>query len=383
MKKFLNLILVVVFGAIVGIGALVLTRFLTQRTPTGPSELSKKQIALESEKKLPEKATSTEQPSVKTEKGTPNNLPSEIKVKMKDVFETEVSNLFFDYPNIKTLFIREGEIKEINLKEKTYRELFVDPNLSYVSFSPNGTKAIIRFQNDPRYFILDFGEDRMSPLPAFTENFAFLNENKILLYRNNQSNLSELALWQNFNISSLKSLGVLNPEIVRLDDNRVLLYEKPISTLKTPVFLYDIRKPEEIKIVLPPKFSYSIIASDDGQYVFVNYQEFGEWRSELYNDKFQKLDSFFWGTIKEKCTFKNLLVCGVPIQNILMTSWYQMETNSQDKVIVINPETKELKEIFKPDLDILQPYLTDIGLFFLNRINHKLFFVETKYLSLQ
>jgi hypothetical protein len=65
-----------------------------------------------------------------------------------------------------------------------------------------------------------------------------------------------------------------------------------------------------------------------------------------------------------------------------MTTWYQYEDSSQDRIIIYDPLTQDYKEIFDPDMDVIQPVLTDVGLFFLNRISYKLLFIDKKDLSL-
>lgn len=364
MKKFVNLFLIIGLGFVIGIGSLFLTRLLITANQT-----DNEQMIIENQEI--------------TEKETTPKQDTEIKIKVKEFSKTEINNLFVDYPILKTLFIQEGVIREINLESNSYLEIFRNPSLTEIHFSPQGTKAIIRFRNNPEYFFLDPENDLLLSLPASVNNFVFLDDNNVLLYQNNNSAISSLILWNINNMITLKDLGVLNPEFTRLSKYQVLIYEKPISGLKTPVFLYDIRNPKIIKQVLPPKYNYSIIASKNGDYIFVNYQEGDKLLSDLYNSNFLKVASFSWGTIKEKCTFDDILVCAVPKNNISMQSWYQLESVSEDKIITFNPKTKELREIFDLNLDALQPYLTKMELFFIYRLNHKLFLIDTKNLLLE
>jgi hypothetical protein len=385
MKRFLNFFIVIIIGALLGIGALVLTRLFTPKPPLEPEEL-KREVIEEEKPSLLKQQPSTEAPSIEKplerKETFEETLKPEIREKIKSVFDSEINGFWINYPKLRALFLKDNRIKEYDFQEKTYFELFTDSNLNFVQFSPNASKAIVKFKTDPRYFVIDFKQDRMSPLPPFVETFVFLNEDKILMHQFVKQTISRLILWQNFETKDLKTLGILNPELVRLDENRVLIYEKPISNIKTPVFLYDLRNPNLLKLVLEPKFSYSILASKDGKYIFVNYQkELGEFESVIYDSNFKEKIRFSWGTLKEKCTFEKFLVCGVPKNVITMTTWYQYEDSSQDRIIIYDPLTQDYKEIFDPDMDVIQPVLTDVGLFFLNRISYKLLFIDKKDLS--
>ncbi len=385
MKKYINFLIIIGFSFIIGLGVLFLNQLFTKKPTTKPVE--ELPVASPSSNITTSTQSSPKQQPITTILPQPQTTTEETEIirKIIPVIDKEIIGAKLDYPYLYAYFPQDQTIKKINLEDKTYLELFKDPNIVYVDFSPKFSKAILKFKNDPRYFVLDFNQDRLDALPIFTESYAFVDEDTIIFYRSNQSYLSELGLWRNFESNSLKSLGILNPNFVSLSDKKILIYENVFSQLIAPVFLYDLNQPKNVKILFEPQKYISLFTSDDKNYLVISYwdqKNFGL-KTKILDKNLKEIAKFNLGLIKDKCSFKQKLVCALPDDPFFSPiDWYKNKITTKDSIIVFDPATKDLTTIFETNFDLINPNLTSQGLFFINRLSNKLFLVKTENLSL-
>lgn len=171
----------------------------------------------------------------------------------------------------------------------------------------------------------------------------------------------------------------MNPEFEVLQDG-ILVYENLKFSYSSPLIF--INRKKEKKFLLNNSLNLSVI-SNKKDLIYVSVLD-KEWKSYLLDIKGNKLKEFNFGTLKEKCTFEKVLICGVPLnQNIVdLTRWYYYKDKFNDRIVIFEPIKNELKYFdLDGEYDILQPTITSIGIIFLNRFDNKLYVVPIENFS--
>ncbi len=284
------------------------------------------------------------------------------------LFNQPVVYIDLEYP---ILYLYEPEtslIKYLNLEDETYKEIAKISNItSLLNISPNKEKIIYKVDND--FYLLDIKRDIINRLPVFTKSVGF-GFNKIIIYLSDNKNFSYLAFLSEDNkTTKIRDLGLLSPTIVFLPPNNVLIYN---DEGVTPVFLINLDKPSEMKMFLEPKENYSILPNKKGDLLFVSSKE----GSKIINLKNETLMNFPWQTTKEKCSFEDVLICGVS-ENFSYKDWHLLGFNIDNKIVIYDPNKKEVKEInLEEKFDVINPKLTPLGLIFGNRLNSKIYLLK-------
>lgn len=293
----------------------------------------------------------------------------------KSLFNNPLLYLDLDYPLLYIYDPQEGIIKYLDLENEIYKEIYKIYDLKDVHISPDKLKIIL--ETNSGLFLLDLKSDTLKRLPILTKNFAFTSQD-LIIYINNESNLSYLAYFRDGKIEKIRNLGILEPEIVSLKDS-LLLYEK-----NSPVFLLNLKSPEILKIFLETKEEYSLLPNKSQNLVFVSFKD-KNWQSMVMDLNKKIKISFSWGTAKEKCSFDDVLVCAIPynLGDFSLEDWKLFKPNYDEKLIIYNPTNNQLKEInLEEKFDIVRPKLTPLGLIFWNRLDAKFYLIETEKLSL-
>lgn len=329
--------------------------------------------------KQPEEIKITEEKTIEENIEEPSSSVGEIEQK-----EVKKPNILYekillypeiDYPYIYAYDPESKTIKEINIEDKTYKEFYKKEGIKNISFSNSKTKII--FKKDEDYYLLDTVKDRIEKLPRSTKKAFWYGDDLYVYVLTNE--FSYLATFKK-SLEPFVDIYILNPEFDVIE-NGILVYENLKYTYSSPLIL--INKRGEKTILLENGINLSAL-SNKKDLIFVSLLE-KEWKSYLINSKGIKLKEFNFGTLKEKCTFKTKLVCGVPLNQSItdLTRWYYYKENFNDRLVIFDPIKNELK-YFDLDgkFDILQPVITPLGVIFLNRFDNKLYVAPIENLSL-
>lgn len=290
------------------------------------------------------------------------------------LFEKILLYPIIEYPYLYGYDPESKTIKEINLVDKTYKELYKGEGIKTLSFSDD--KNGILFKKDNSFYYLDILNDKLERLPS-TIKTAFWYKNNLYGYilTENSSYLANLKK----NFEKIDDLYILNPKFESLK-NGFLVYEDLRYSYNSPLILIENNKSK--KILFENATNLSVITNKD-DLIFISLSE-KEWKSYLLDKNGVKLKEFNFGTLKEKCTFEKILICGVPKnQNITdPTNWYYYRENFSDRLVIFDPQNNTLKYFdLDKNYDILNPTLTPLGVIFLNRFDSKLYQVAVEDLS--
>lgn len=360
-KKKIFIVFIGIIFFIVAI--LVLIGYLNSKKKTSKIDISEKD----------NDTTPSPLPISLWDKKTENSKNSQTST---DVKKSENYKLLFDqqfiyidlyYPYLYLYEPESGLIKYLNLEDETYREIVKIFDINFIKISPNREKIIYKVDND--FYLLDIKRDTTTRLPIFTKSFGF-GQDKIIVYLSDNRNFSYLAFLDNNNkTTKIRDLGLLSPTIVFLPPNNILIYNDEGIT---PVFLINLDKPSEMKLFLDPKENYSILPNSKGDLIFVSSAE----GSKIINFKNETLIDFAWQTTKEKCSFDDVLICGVS-ENFSYRDWHLLGFNVDDKIVIYDPNKKEIKEInLEEKFDIINPKVTPIGIIFGNRLDGKMYVMK-------
>lgn len=291
-----------------------------------------------------------------------------------------------DYPNLYGYDYKNKSFRVFNIQNKTYKELYSNPNIDFISISPS--KNLIAFRENNKkvssLFLADLLKDKIYPLGVFIKNIYWNNANELIYYFSNDSTVNYIGKIKksktsatNFENTKITDVGALNPQFI-YENNKLLI----ISESDSPLFLIDTLT-NKTSVLLPKKQHISFLLF--GNLIFASYIN-QEWKSLVLNYSGQILKEFNWGTFKEKCSVSNVLICGVDKNQTLSglpNDWYELQKSFYDKLIMIDLKTMEEKEInIAGQFDILSPQLTPLGIIFTNRLDSKLYFIPTENLSL-
>lgn len=288
------------------------------------------------------------------------------------LFNQELLYLDLDYPLLYIYDPKEEVIKYIDLENESYKEIYKISNLKNAFLSPDKEKIILETE-EGTFQLLNLKNDTLENLPPFIRNFAFSSKG-VIIYLNNNKTISSLVYFHNGKDITIRNLGLLNPEIVPFN-NSLLIYEK-----NSPVFILDLNKPNNLNIFLEEKENYSILVNKNNDLIFVSFKE-NAWQSEILDRNKKIKVTFSWGTIKEKCSFDDILICAVPmnLENFDPENWYLFEPSYDEKFIIYDTKKNEIKEIkLMGRFDVFKPKLTPLGIIFWNRLDAKFYLIKFK-----
>lgn len=347
-KVFIILILIILFSFVFFI--------YRELKPKAPEEIRLDEVIEEDREKVDEITSS-------------NELIQQTNTKKPTLlFEKILLYPEIDYPFIYAYDPESRTIKEINLEDKTYKEFYKKENIKNISFSNDKTKVV--FKLGDVYYLLDILKDKIEKLPRNVKKI-FWNEGILYAYilTNDSSYLAILRK----TLEPFIDLYILNPEFDVIEEG-ILVFENLKYTYSSPLILITNKK--EKKILLENGYNLSVI-SNKRNLIFISLLE-KEWKSYLLDSDGNKLKEFNFGTLKEKCTFEKLLVCGVPLDQSIsdLPKWYYYKIDFTDRLVIFDPSKNELR-YFDLDgkYDILKPSITPLGVIFLNRFDNKLYVV--------
>jgi len=355
--------LIIIIGLILIIFiSLVMVGFLRKR------QVEQKPTAVEVEEKPISTPLPIEEEKISQTTTFPTQpLPPTTQTKAYQLlFDQPFLYLDLEYPLLYIYNPKEGIIKYINLEDETYKEIFKAFNLKNAFISEDKTKIVIETENG--FNLLDINKDELRNLPPITEKIVFAPET--ILYLNDQKTISYLAYFKDGKITKIRNLGILNPEFAVLK-NGLLIYEA-----NSPVFFLDLKKPSQLSIFLPAKENYDILVNKNKDLIFTIFKENNNWQSQVIDLNKKAKYSFPWGTVREKCSFDDFLVCAVPV-NLNPENWRMLEPTFDEKIIIYNPKNNEVKEINLDErFDIVKPKLTPLGIIFWNRLDSKFYLLK-------
>lgn len=286
----------------------------------------------------------------------------------KQLFDKQLVYLDLEYPIIYVYDSEEQVIKYIDLESEIYREIFKISDFNQAKISYNKQKFIIEDNNND-FYLLNIGNDTLTKLPLYVKKYTFALD-KVIVYLSNNKNFSYLGYFEeNGDINKIRNIGLLNPELVFLPPNFLLIYNEFI---KSPVFLLDLKKPESLILFLEENSNYSILPDNKGNFLFISSDE----GSKIINNKKETIMTFPWSTAKEKCSFKEILICAVS-NNFNYLNWHLLDFNTDNKILIFDPNKNSFKEIeIEGKFDIINPQLTPMGIIFGNRLDNKIYLIK-------
>lgn len=275
-----------------------------------------------------------------------------------------------NYPEIYGYDPQSKTIRAYNIEEKNYQELYKDENINYALFSKNGLLLYIKTANN--HYLINRATDKKYILPYFTQK-ALFKENNFYIFVSDLTGSSYLA---EFDAAEKKlfDISILNPDIDFLN-NGILIAENLKSTPASPLYF---KNNNDTKLFLSPK-SYLSFITNKNNLAFISYFD-QSWKSILIDNQNNIKKEFNFGTLKEKCTFDNILICGVPKNQEVnkINNWYYLKEVFNDDLIIYDPNYDTFKVIKLDDgFDIIKPQLTPLGIIFLNR-NDSLIYLLSK-----
>jgi hypothetical protein len=289
------------------------------------------------------------------------------QLKYKPLFNKSLMYLEADYPIIYVYDPEEKVIKYIDIESETYRELVKVEDFKKAVISPDKQKIII--ETDEDLYLLNIKNDTLISLPVFTKKYVF-TFNKLVIYSTDGKKFSYLAyLEDNGNTSDIRDIGILNPELVFLPPNYLLIYN---DSVESPVFLLNLNNFSDFTLFLDEEDIYSILPNKKGDLLFISSSK----ESKIIDLKKNILMTFPWSTTKEKCSFKEVLICGVS-ENFNYLGWHLYDLNFDDKIVIYYPDKNTSKEIkLESKFDIINPQLTSEGIIFGNRLDGKIYLLK-------
>lgn len=291
--------------------------------------------------------------------------PEGQKISYSPLFDQEMYYLDLDYPNLYTYDYTDAVVKVFNLEDETYKEIYKIIDFQKAIFSPDKSKMVVQAGSD--LSLLDINTDKLFLLPSMVKKFVFADKD-LIVYLSNNKDLSYLAYFREGKTNKIRDLGILDPELLFIGNNKILLYQKSNSY---PVFLLDLKSPANINLFLEEDTNYSLLVNKKQNLLFVS-SENGSKVIDLKNKEVKF--NFPWKTAKEKCSFDDFLVCAVN-SNFNFNSWYTLGENYDEKIVIFDPEKNEVvKEInLGGKVDILTPKLIKDRVIFWNRLDSKIY----------
>lgn len=270
---------------------------------------------------------------------------------------------YFDISDLENIQIKEIYNPSNNLNTYNFEKIFISPN-----------KNQLIFKQRDIFTLVDIDSDTVKPLPAFVKNLVFLN-NKIILYISDDQSFSYLADydWSNNRINRLRSLGILNADLVAFK-NGIFIYEK-----NNPIFFLDLSKSPIFRLFSYLDKVYALLPSFDANFLLVSYFNnlTGNKQTIVMKAKNQEtISAFPWAVVSDKCSFKELLICGVNDKSDFdPETWHLLQPSNDTKLVILNPQNLEVKEInLDGNFDVVKPVLTPLGIIFWNR-SDRLFYI--------
>ncbi|GIW65800.1 MAG: hypothetical protein KatS3mg094_319 [Candidatus Parcubacteria bacterium] len=283
-----------------------------------------------------------------------------------------------NYPEVYAYDPQSKTVRTYNIEDKSYKELYKDENIIYALFpSNNNDRFFIKSKNV--FYLIDRLKDKKYSLNYLTQK-VFFYQNTPYLFISGLTTNGYLAKFQD-NETRFMDIFILNPDIDFLT-NGILIAENLKYSPASPLYLKKMNK--SIELIFPPKRYLSFITNKN-DLVFASFIE-NSWKSLLIDGRNNVISKeFTFGTIKEKCTFEELLICGVPKDQGFnkIENWYYLKSSFNDNLIIYDPQ-KDFFQVVKidGDFDIIQPKLTPLGIIFYNRNDAKLYFINKDNLSL-
>ncbi len=275
-----------------------------------------------------------------------------------------------DYPYIYGYDPKNKVIKTYNIEDKTYKEIFKRDNIKNLSFSKSNLLVLFK---DDNFWLLDTIRDKLIKLPINVKSGFWVNDELYLFITSVDGNY--LAKYSE-KPKKIVDIYIFNPDFDYLS-NDFIFYENLKTTQASPLYLIKNMK-EKIQI-LEPKMLLSALTNKNNL-IFVSYVE-NSWKSFIIDKNGNKIIEFNFGTLKEKCTFKELLICGVPKDQDFskIDEWYYYKKTFSDKLIIFDPQKLKLDYYdLDGDFDIINPVLTSIGVIFFNRNDARLYVIPIK-----
>jgi len=339
-------------------------------------ELDISPLPIKEEEKILPTLPSLEKKETRTEELVTTSTPTGEEV--KTLFDKEFGFGGLIYPYLYIYDRDEGILKYLNLEDKTYKELYKGFYLKNISVSP--TRKRIVFQENNKWKIIDLGFDTTKELKFDIQSHFWVNDT---LYFFSFVDFKGGGLYKFSDFQKepelVKPLDLIDGKI-KFFNNLVLVYVSPLINSKSYVFSFNLKKPSDWQIYLEEKDFYSLLPSSNGKYLYLSYLEDGEWISKIIDQNKKEIKRFDWASFEEKCTFEEILVCGVPLNKLnYLDDWFKLKRNFNDKIVIFNPQTNEQKEIkLNGFYDILKPQKTPLGIIFFNRNDSKFYIVNFK-----
>jgi hypothetical protein len=360
-KKLIIIIfsLVILISIVVFIGYLQSRKKAPPRVGEVPREITPSPLPIIPSPPKPTPSPATPTPIVDRREST----------KYETIINKPILYIALEYPLLYFYDPEEKIIKYFNLDDETYKEIAKIDALQEAQMSLNQEKIIFKVNNE--FYVLDLKKDRLTRITLSPKNYGF-TQNKIVVYLTDYKNFSHLAyLEENNSTKKIRNIGFFEPEIVFLPPNNLLLYNKEGPS---PIFLLNLKNPAKMSLFLEEKNNYSILPNKKGDLIFISYN----FESKIINLKKETIRVFEWQTTKEKCSFEEVLVCGVSL-DFDYPSWHLFAHNVDDKLIIYDPSKNDYKEIILEEMfDIVQPKLTPSGIVFYNRLDGKIYLIKNE-----
>lgn len=300
---------------------------------------------------------------------------------VKLLFDQPLGFISVAYPYLYAYDYTDKNLKAFDLENKTFRELYGGDEIGFVSFSP--FKNLIAFKRRvagvERFYLLDLIRDKVLPLNFFVKKINWGDGDDLFYYYSNNSGVNYIGRITNGQDSKLLDLGLLNPSF-EFRQGKLL----SASERQSPLFMINPSSGERQTLVTSKPF---ISFKSSLKYLFVSYPAEGNaaWKSFLLSPNGSALYSFNWGTLAQKCSLKEMLICGVPTdQNLigLPEDWLEFRKSFSDRLIVFDPTKSDLREVSLGEgFDVVSPEITPLGVIFQNRLDSKVYLVPLERLS--
>lgn len=322
-------------------------------------------------------------PTTATVSPTTTAIPTE---NVSLIFDKPLGFVEIDYPSVYAYDFDNRAITVFNLVDKTYQQIYnqATGELVDMSFSPNKQQIALKLRRGmiERYFLLDRTTDTLTELNPLIRGVFWFNEH-LGYYLSDRGGRNYLAYLKREREFKLTDLALLEPVIEPLVTGDILISETPKPNRPAPLFQL---KGRQLQLIFPSQSGLSAISDRSGGYIFVSYFQQGIWQSALLTSTGQLLKTFSFGTIREKCSFTTVLVCGIPIDQSGETgpwAWHEFRRTFIDKLFIYDPRQDQEVSVELPgNFDLLAPTLTQVGVIFTNRLDNKLYLVPMKKLPL-
>jgi hypothetical protein len=357
-RRIILVVIILIFGALVIIGFIASKK--KKETPMpGAIEIPKEEIP--SPIPVREEKPSSEIPTLTTSTSAPIVSTKPYRI----LFDQILFYLDLNYPLLYVYDPQNKIIKYLNLEDETYKEILKVSDLKNAWVSEDQSKIMIL--TNKGLALADLKTDTIYNLSPFVKNFVFTPET--WLYLNDGKRISYLVKFQNGRTTKIRDLAILDPEFALLK-NGILIYEK-----NSPIFLLEFKDPSVLKIFLDGQFS-DALTNKNKDLIFLVLKENDVWQSKIIDLNKKTKYSFSWATYKEKCSFDEVLVCALP-RNFDPEGWSMLSPSYDEKIIVYNPKSNEIKEInLEEKFDFVRPKLTPLGIIAWDRLSAKFYLLK-------